>query len=130
MQTLNPFLRKALIADAVVSGAATVAMIGGADLTHSLFGLPSGLLFWAGVAMIPFVATLGLIIRANAAPAPLIVTIIGINFAWVAASLYVAFGPTFAPSLLGQVFVCAQAATVLLFAELQVMGLRRASATA
>ena len=130
MQTLNPFLRKALIVDAAVSTVATIAMIGGADAIHGLLGLPSGLLFWAGVAMIPFVTTLGLVIRANAAPAGVIPAIIALNFAWVAASLYVAFGPTFAPTLLGQVFVCTQAAAVLLFAELQVMGLRRASATA
>jgi len=130
MQTLNPFLRKVLIADAAVSGAAGLAMIGGADLTHGLLGLPSGLLFWAGVALIPFVATLALIARANAAPGAAIPAIIAINFGWVAASLYVAFGPTFAPTLLGQVFVCAQAAVVLLFAELQVMGLRRKHAAA
>jgi hypothetical protein len=130
MQTLTPFLRKVLVADAVISGAAAVAMIGGADLTHALLGLPSALLFWAGVALIPFVAALGMIIRTNAAPAGAMATIIGANFAWVAASLYGAFGPTFGPTLLGQVFVCAQAAAVLLFAELQVMGLRRNRATA
>ncbi len=130
MQTLTPFLRKVLIADAVLSGAAGLVMIGGADLTHSLLGLPSGLLFWAGVTLIPFVAALGLIARANKAPAGVIPAIIAVNFAWVAASLYVAFGPTFAPTLLGQVFVCAQAATVLVFAELQVMGLRRGRAMA
>jgi hypothetical protein len=127
MQTLTPFLRKVLIADAVISGAAGLVMIGGADLTHSLLGLPSGLLFWAGVALIPFVATLGLIARANQAPAGVLPAIIAINIGWVAASLYVAFGPTFAPSLLGQVFVCLQAAIVLLFAELQFIGLRRRS---
>lgn len=130
MQTLTPFLRKVLIADAVVSGAAGLAMIAGADFVHGLLGLPSGLLFWAGVALIPFVATLGLVIRANGAPAGVIPAIIAINFAWVAASLYVAFGPGLAPTLLGQVFVCAQAAIVLLFAELQITGLRRNRATA
>jgi hypothetical protein len=130
MQTLTPFLRKALILDAAVTAVAGIAMIGGADFVHGLLGLPSSLLFWAGVALIPFVATLATLARANAAPAGVIPTIIAINFAWVAASLYVAFGPTFAPTLLGQVVVCAQAAAVLLFAELQVMGLRRASAAA
>ena len=51
--------------------------------------------------------------------------VIGVNFAWVAASLYVAFGPSFAPTLAGQIFVCAQAAVVFALAELQVIGLRR-----
>ncbi len=130
MPALNSYLKKALIADAVVSGAATLAMIGGADLTAGLFGLPSALLFWSGVAMIPFVALLTMVIRAGAAPTGLIVAVIAINFAWVAASLFVAFGPAFAPSLLGKIFVCAQAAIVLVFGELQIMGLRRAGAMA
>jgi len=125
MQILTPFLRKVLIADAAISSVAGLAMIGGADFTHDLLGLPSGLIFWSGVSLIPFIATLAMVIRANAAPAALIVTIIALNFAWVAASLFVAFGPVFAPTLIGQLFVCAQAATVFLFAELQVMGLRR-----
>ena len=130
MTALSSFLRKALLADAVVSGAACLAMIAGADFTHALFGLPSALLFWAGVALIPFVAMLAMIVRTGGAPSGLIATIIALNFAWVAGSLFVAFGPAFAPTLLGKVFIVAQAATVAVFAELQIIGLRRASVTA
>lgn len=130
MPALSSYLRKVLLADAVVSGAAGLAMIGGADFTHELLGLPSALLFWAGVALIPFVTMLAMIVRAGRAPTWLIAAIIITNFAWVAGSLFVAFGPAFAPSLFGQVFVVAQAAIVGVFAELQFMGLRRASATA
>lgn len=130
MPALSSYLRKALLADAVVSGAAALAMIGGADFTHGLLGLPSALLFWSGVALIPFVVMLAMVVRAGRAPGGLIVTIIALNFGWVAGSLFVAFGPAFAPSLLDQVFVVAQAATVAIFAELQIIGLRRASATA
>jgi hypothetical protein len=125
MTRINSYLRKVLAADAVISSAAGLAMIGGADLTRGLFGLPSGLIFWAGVAIVPFVTALALIVRAGAAPAGVVPTLVAINFAWVAGSLYVAFGPSFAPTLLGQVFVCAQAATVFVLAELQVIGLRR-----
>ena len=105
-------------------------MIAGADLTHDLLGLPSGLVFWAGVALIPFIVTLGMVVRAGAAPAGLIVTLIVLNFAWVAASLWVAFGPVFAPTLIGKVFIVAQAAMVALFADLQIIGLRRTNAMA
>ena len=45
MPALSSYLRKVLLADAVVSGAAGLAMIGGADFTHALLGLPSPLLF-------------------------------------------------------------------------------------
>lgn len=130
MPALSSYLRKVLLADAVVSGAAGLAMIGGADLTHELLGLPSALLFWAGVALIPFVTMLAMVWRAGRAPTWLIAAIIVTNFAWVAGSLFVAFGPTFAPSLFGQVFIVAQAAIVGVFAELQIMGLRRTTATA
>lgn len=130
MPALSSYLRKVLLADAVISGAAGLAMIGGADFTHGLLGLPSALIFWSGVALIPFVTMLALIVRAGAAPKGLLVAIIGINFAWVAGSLFVAFGPMFAPTLLGQAFIVAQAATVFLLAELQVTGLRRAGAAA
>jgi hypothetical protein len=130
MPALSSYLRKALLADAVVSGAACLAMIAGADFTHGLLGLPSALLFWSGVALIPFIVMLAMVVRAGRAPGGLIVTIIALNFAWVAASLWVALGPAFAPTLLGKVFIVAQAATVAIFAELQIIGLRRASATA
>ena len=82
------------------------------------------------MALVPFVAMLAMIVRAGSAPSALIATIIAINFAWVAASLFVAFGPAFAPTLLGKAFIVAQAATVAVFAELQIIGLRRASAMA
>ena len=71
-----------------------------------------------------------MIARAGRAPASLIVAIIVTNFAWGAGSLFVAFGPAFTPSLLGQVFVVAQAAIVVVFAELQIIGVRRAAVAA
>jgi len=130
MTTITPFLRNVLIADAATSAAAGLLLIGGADLLSGLLGLPSGLLFWSGVALIPFVATLVLVARASTIPAGVIPAIIAINFAWIAGSLFVAFGPLFAPTIIGKVFVCVQVAAVFLFAELQVMDLRRVNATA
>ncbi len=123
MQTLSPFLRKVILVDAITGVGAGIALIAGADLTHALFGLPSGLMFWAGVALVPFVALLAYVLRSNSAA--LVPVIIGVNFAWLAGSLYVAFGPSFAPTLIGQVFVCAQAAAVFILAGLQFIGLRR-----
>lgn len=123
MTPLSPFLRNAIIADLAMGVVAAAAMIGGADLTHGLFGLPSGLLFWSGAALIPFAVALAMILRSNSTAG--VPYLIGANFAWVAASLYVAFGPSFAPTLLGQAFVCVQAAAVFVLAELQVIGLRR-----
>lgn len=128
MQTLSPFLRKVILVDAVTGVGAGIALIAGADFTHELLGLPSALLFWSGLALIPFIAALVWTLRSNSTA--LVPAIIAANFAWVAGSLYVAFGPTFAPTLPGQVFVCGQAAVVLILAELQVMSLRRGRRTA
>jgi hypothetical protein len=43
----------------------------------------------------------------------------------VVGSLFVAFGPAFAPTLLGKVIACAQAAMVFLLTELHFVALRR-----
>jgi len=106
MSTLTPFLRKVVLADAITGAGAGIALVAGADLTHAMFGLPSALLFWSGVALIPFLAMLVSILRTNSTA--LLPVIVALNFAWVAASLYVAFGPSFAPTVLGQAFVCVQ----------------------
>jgi hypothetical protein len=127
---MSSYLKKVLIADAVVSGAAAVAMMAGSVFLPALLGLPAELLLWAGAALIPFVAGLALVIRQQQVAPGVVVAIIAINIAWVVASLVVAFGPVFAPSLQGKVFVVAQAATVALFAELQIIGLRRSRAAA
>jgi hypothetical protein len=130
MTVLNSYLRKALLADAIVSGMASAGMIAGSGLVAAPFGLPSELLLWAGIACVPFVALIAFVLRSETAPAGVVIAIIAINIAWVIASLIVAFGPVLAPTLIGKVFVVAQAATVALFAELQIIGLRRARATA
>lgn len=127
---MTSYLKKVLVADAAVSGAAAVAMMAGSAFLPPLLGLSAELLLWAGAALIPFVAGLALVIRQRQIAASVIVAIISINIAWVIASLIVAFGPAFATTLFGKVFVVAQAATVALFAELQIIGLRRARAAA
>ena len=127
---MTSYLKKVLVADAVISGAAAVAMMAGSTFLPPLLGLPAELLLWAGMALIPFVAILALIIRQSQIAMGVLVAVIAINIAWVLASLIVAFGPAFATTLFGKVFVVAQAATVALFAELQIIGLRRARAMA
>lgn len=127
---MSSYLKKVLIADAAISGAAAVAMMAGSTFLPALLGLPFELLLWAGVALIPFVAGLFLVLRQPQVARGVVLAIIALNIGWVVASLVVAFGPVFAPTLLGKVFVAAQAATVALFAELQIIGLRRSRAAA
>ena len=104
---MTSYLKKALGADAVISGAAAVAMMAGSTFLPALLGLPAELLFWAGLALVPFVAELVIILRMKQVARGFIMAIIAINIAWVAASLFVAFGPAFAPTLFGKIFVVA-----------------------
>ncbi len=128
--TLNPFLRQVLIVDAVVSGAAGLLMAVGAPLLSPLLGLPANLLFWAGVALFPFVALLLAVARRGEASRLVLIDIIAINALWVAASFGLLVSGAVAPTLLGYAFVIAQALAVALLAELQFIGFRRTAANA
>jgi hypothetical protein len=128
--TLPPFLRQVLFIDAAVSGAAGLLMAAGAPFLSPLLGLPAGLLFWAGVALFPFVALLVAVARRREVSRIVIVDIVAINALWVAASLGLLLSGVVAPTLLGYAFVIAQALAVALLAELQFTGLRRTTAKA
>lgn len=127
---MTSYLKKVITTDAVISGAAGVAMMAGSTFLPAFTGLPGALLFWAGLALVPFVIELAMILRMKQVAPGVVMALIGVNIAWVAASLFVAFGPVFEPNLFGKVFVVAQAAVVGLFAELQIIGLKRARVAA
>jgi len=125
--TMTPFLRNIFAADAAVSGAAAILMVVGAPYLSPLLGLPSGLLFWAGIVLVPFVALLISILRRQSVPRLILIDIIGINALWVVASFGLLFSGLVTPNVLGIAFVAAQALTVALLAELQFVGMRRAA---
>ena len=128
--TLNPFLRQVLFVDAVVSGAAGLLMAAGAPFLAPLLGLPAGLLFYAGLALFPFVALLVAVVRRGSASRLLLIDIIAINALWVAASFGLLVSGAVAPTLLGYAFVIAQALAVAALAALQLAGFRRTAARA
>lgn len=125
--TVTPFLRNVLFADALVSGAAGILMMLGAPLLAPLLGLPAELLFWAGIALVPFVAMLVVIARRATVSKLVMIDIININALWVIGSFGLLVSGLVAPNLLGIAFVTAQALTVAVFAELQFVGIRRAA---
>jgi hypothetical protein len=49
-------LRRALLGDAIISGATGLLMLGGATLLASLLALPEPLLRYAGLVLLPFAA--------------------------------------------------------------------------
>ncbi|WP_163269920.1 hypothetical protein [Chelativorans alearense] len=127
---ISPFLRKAFLADAFVSGAAAILMIAGAGLLGPFLDLPAALLFWAGLALIPFVGLLFVLARREAAPRLLMLDIVLVNALWVVASFSIMAIGLVTPNTLGVLFITAQALAVALFAALQFTALRSAPVTA
>lgn len=122
-------LRNILLADAATGAAAAVLTIGASGLLAELLALPAGLIFWAGVALLPIVAFLVVMARRPAVPRGWIAEIALINAAWVVASFALLASGWVQPNMLGIAFVVAQALAVGLFAVLQA-GQLRAAATA
>jgi hypothetical protein len=127
---ITPFLRNALHADAAVSGAAAILMIAGAGFLGPFLELPASLLFFAGLALVPFVAMLVAVARREVVPKMVLIDVIAINALWVVASFGLLASGAIAPNILGIAFVAAQAVAVALLAELQFVGYRRAQAAA
>lgn len=123
---MTSFLKTTLRLDAAVSGAAALLMAAGAGLLGPFLGLPVPLLFWAGLALFPFVALLVTVARRENASRIVLFDIVLINAAWVFASFAVLVFGIVEPNVLGVAFVVAQALAVALFAVLQVSALRQA----
>lgn len=119
------FLRRALLADAVISGASALLLLFGSAPLSRLLSVPPDLLRYAGVSLIPFTAFVAfLCTRASVSRGP-VWTVIALNLAWVVASVLVLMTDTIDPNRIGIAFILVQAAAVLVFAEVQYVGLRR-----
>ena len=119
----SQFLSRVLMADALVSGTAGLVMILGAPLLAPLLNLPLTLLQIAGFSLIPwFIALIALARQENISRGSLL-AVIAVNVAWVLGSIAVLF--VLQPSAFGYAFVIAQAIAVGVFAELQIVALKR-----
>ena len=123
--SMSPFLRRALVADALISAAAGALMTLGAGLLQELLALPSDLLLVAGGVLFPWAACLMWMARKPAVPRAAVWAVIAINLLWVVDSVWVAAGGSFHPNALGQAFVAVQALAVFVLAELEFIGMRR-----
>jgi len=119
------FLRRALILDALASGATALLMIAGAGLVESLLGLPAALLRGAGLVLVPYAAFVVYAGTRDIISRSAVWMIIVANMAWATASALLLVSGWVAPAALGYAFVIAQAVVVALLGELQYMGLRR-----
>ena len=120
------FLRFALLADAVASGATGLLMIAGAEALDRLLGLPVPLMREAGLLLVPYVALVAFVGTRENIPVAAVKTIVALNVLWVLGSIGLLISGLVAPTMLGYAFVIVQAIAVGVFAELQIIGLRRA----
>jgi len=118
-------LRFALLADAVASGATGLMMIAGANLLTGLLGLPVALMREAGLLLVPYVALVAYVGTRPNIPHGAVKAIIALNVLWVLGSAGLLVSGLVTPTALGYTFVIAQAIVVGVFAELQLIGLRR-----
>jgi hypothetical protein len=127
MHTLNasPLLRRALLADGLVGLGTGSLLVLAAGWFAELLALPRELLLGAGLALLPlgvFLLWLGSRERVNRL---LVWAVLALNALWVVDSLLLLVAGWVTPNLLGHVFVIAQALVVLLFIELELLGLKR-----
>ncbi|WP_235835167.1 hypothetical protein [Piscinibacter terrae] len=125
--TMTPFLRRVLKADAWISVAAGVAMSLGASVLQDVLHLPSSLLVAAGGALFPWAGFLLWLAAKAVVPSAAVWAVIALNALWFADSAWVSLGGAFQPNALGHAFIAAQAFAVLVLAELEFMGLKRAT---
>jgi hypothetical protein len=125
---VSGFLRNALILDAVASAASGAAQVAGAGRLDAWLQLPRGLLLESGVFMLGYAVALALLARRATLPAPLVLAVIVGNLAWALACVALPLAGVLAPAALGYAWLAVQALAVLLFAELEFIGLRRSPA--
>jgi hypothetical protein len=126
----SPFLRQALVADAATSFACGLFMLIGAGVLSGALGLPADLLRAAGLVLLPYALFVGYLGVRPHAQRPVVWAVIIANGLWAADSLLLLLSGWVEPTRAGLAFVIAQGLAVLMYAELQYMGLRRSNSAA
>lgn len=120
------FLRRVLVADAVISGTTGLLLLFGADAVGRMLNVPVELLRSAGVSLVPFTAFVVWLATRERLPRIPVWTVIALNLVWVVASFALLIVDRVNPNGLGVAFIVVQAIAVAGFAEMQYVGLRRA----
>ncbi|MDP2744931.1 hypothetical protein [Pseudomonas sp.] len=127
MTTLQPslLLRRALLADGLVGVATAAQLLLLADWLSGLLALPRELLLGAALVLLPLAAFLLWLSRRESMARAAVYTVIGLNALWVVHSVLLLLSGWVTPNLLGYAFVIVQAVAVLVFIELELIGLKR-----
>ncbi|MGA7669307.1 MAG: hypothetical protein WBW04_02730 [Nitrolancea sp.] len=123
----DSLLRRSLTADAVVVTLAGLVLALGAGELADPLGLSVSLLRFTGLGLLPYAAALMLIATRSTISRAAAWTVIALNLLWTVASILLLFTGWIDPTGLGVAFVLIQALLVLGFADVEYLGLRRAS---
>jgi len=123
----SPFLRRALLADAVFSGVSAIVLTLDAGALAPFLNLPEALLRETGLFLIAYTALVGWLWSRPAVPKLLVLIVIAGNAAWTLGSIALLFSGAVSPNLAGEIVVVAQAIATGVLAELQYLGLRRSA---
>lgn len=118
-------LRRALVLDALASGATGLLTASGARILAGFCNLPESLLTYTGLSLLPFAAIVGLMARRDTVPAAIVWAIVAYNALWSFDSLALLISGWIAPNAFGYFFIAGQAFVVAVLAECQYIGLRR-----
>ncbi|HZY20377.1 MAG TPA: hypothetical protein VFE82_18040 [Ramlibacter sp.] len=120
------FLRRVLWADAASCLASGAVQLAALEALPALLGLPRALLLESGLFLLAYALVVGWVATRPQPPRALVALFAIGNAGWaVGCALAVAW---LAPTALGVAWVAMQAATVLVLADLQWLGLRRSAA--
>jgi hypothetical protein len=122
----RPLLRLALKLDAIVTGANGAAYLIAAGPLGDLLGLSPALLRGTGAFLLAFAAAVWLTATRPSIPRAAVYAIIAANAIWALDSVVAAVAGWGTPDTVGTVWIVLQAIVVAAFAELQLVGLRRA----
>jgi hypothetical protein len=124
---INPslFLRRAIVGDAIITGAMAVLLVAAAGVLAPLLNLPESFLREVGIFLIVYAALVGFLGSRDLMPKLAVWLVIGANALWAIDSIALLFTSWVQPNMLGQAFVVMQAVTVAVIAELQYIGLKR-----
>jgi hypothetical protein len=126
MLTIQPssLLKKALIADAVVSGGTALLQIAESTFLSGLLSLPQALIFESGLFLVAYTVLLVVLARSTRIASAIVTLIVVGNIGWAFGCVALVAGNIVAPNTLGLAFLTVQAVTVLAFAALEWAGLR------
>ncbi|MFI6505576.1 hypothetical protein [Nonomuraea typhae] len=120
------FLRAVLAADALVTGANGLAYLAAAPLIGEFLGPDAGLLRGLGAFLLVYGAAVALLAaRREAGPAGTRI-VIALNVVWTLGSIAAVVSGALEFTTAGAFWAVAQALVVGVFAELQIVGLRKA----